>query len=106
LDDHTTATIGANVLVNCVGVSCTNSGPTLTQDVVVHASDKTTALDLAGVLAVGGTAGVGVGVDVQAIGKNTAASIGSSTKVRANGDVVVQSESSEDFTSISVGGGG
>ena len=104
LSDTTTAQIGSTVKVNCVGVTCANVTVSPTQDVVVTASDTTSALDLAGVLAVGGTAGVGVGVDVQAIDKTTAASIGASATVRANGDVVVQSTSKEDFKSISVGG--
>ncbi|WP_345337994.1 hypothetical protein, partial [Actinomadura viridis] len=71
---------------------------------IVLASDHTTVLALAGILAIGGTAGVGVGVDVEVIHKTTSASIGAGTTVRANGDVVVQAISSDDIKSISVGG--
>ena len=75
------------------------------QDVVVIASDHTTIVGVAGMLAIGGTAGIGVGVDIEVITKTTSAidrrpAAGS----RANGDVVVSADSSEKITSISVGG--
>ncbi|TAM91272.1 MAG: hypothetical protein EPN43_04655, partial [Jatrophihabitans sp.] len=104
LTDHTTASIGTGALINCAGLTCTNSSANATQAAVVHATDTTTVLALAGALAVGGTAGVGVGVDVEDLHKTTIASIGDSATVHANGDVVVKSGSSEDIKSISVGG--
>jgi len=103
LTDTTTAGIGNNTTVNCVGGSCVNSSANATQAVVVTATDTTTILSLAGAVAVGGTAGVGVGLDVEDLHKTTAASIGSSTTVHANGDVVVAAKSSEDIKSISAG---
>ena len=46
----------------------------------------------AGMLAVGGTAGVGAGADVQVITKNTSASVGDGSFVNARGDVVVSAD--------------
>ncbi|HET7465666.1 MAG TPA: hypothetical protein VFL29_03300, partial [Candidatus Dormibacteraeota bacterium] len=114
LTDHTTASIGNSATVNCAGGGCTNGSANATQAVVVKASDTTKILALAGAVAVGGTAGVGVGVDVEDIHKTTATTVGTTpggtsgqaVTVQANGDVVEQAKSSESIKSVSVGGGG
>ncbi|HKT57060.1 MAG TPA: hypothetical protein VJR25_09840, partial [Microbacterium sp.] len=106
LTDVTTASIGSSATIDCTGAGCTNSSAAPTQVVAVQAQDTTTVLALAGALAVGGTAGVGIGVDTEDLHKTTTASIGGSATVRANGDVVTKAISSEDVKSISVGLGG
>jgi hypothetical protein len=72
--------------------------------VAVSASDHTDILSIAGQLAIGGTAGVGAGVDVEVVTKTTQAWIGKDTDVDVSGNVTVDAVSSEDLTSISVGG--
>ncbi len=105
LNNTTTASIGSNAKVNCVGAGCTVPVGTLpTSSVVVTSTDRTTLSAAAGMLAVGGTAGVGAGADVQVITKNTSASVGDGSFVNARGDVVVSAISSENLLSISVGG--
>ena len=105
LNNTTTASIGSNAKVNCVGAGCSVPVGTLpTSSVVVTATDRTTLSAAAGMLAVGGTAGVGAGADVQVITKNTSASVGDGSFVNARGDVVVSAISSENLLSISVGG--
>ena len=74
LTDTTNAHIDPGAKVNCAGVSCTDEGAAASQEVAVVASDKTTTFDTAGVLAIGGDAGIGAGVDVQVLNKNTTAS--------------------------------
>ena len=76
-----------------------------TTGVAVSASDTTEILALAGTIGIGGTAGVGVGVDVEVVNKDTEASIGSGGSITASGNVTVGATSSEEITSISVGGG-
>ncbi len=114
LSDHTTASIGNSATVNCAGISCTDGSANVTQAVFVGASDTSDILALAGAVAVGGTAGVGVGVDVEDINKTTTTSIGTTpggtsaqaVTVQSNGDVVEQARSKENIKSVSVGGGG
>ncbi len=72
--------------------------------VVVSASDHTDILSIAGALAIGGTAGVGAGVDVEVVSKDTQAWIGKDADIDVSGNVTVDAISSEDLTSISVGG--
>src|SRR6185503_17489138 len=76
-----------------------------TVDVKVAATDTTNILGLAGALAIGGSAGVGAGVDVEVVDKETLAWIGADTNVTTSGDVTVDAESSEKIVSLSVGGG-
>ncbi|MHB1242601.1 MAG: beta strand repeat-containing protein, partial [Gaiellaceae bacterium] len=76
---------------------------TATGDVTVAASDETELLGIAGALAIGGTAGVGVGVDVEVLEKSTQAWIGAGASVDAAGNVIVEAVSSEDVLSISAG---
>ena len=74
LDDTTHAHIDGGTRVNCaVADSCANGGsPSATQGIAVAASDTTKVLSIVGALAIGGSAGVGAGVDVEDIQKDTA----------------------------------
>ena len=92
--NHTLAHIDDNVTV---GGSSTG--------VAVSASDTTSLLALAGTIGIGGTAGVGVGVDVEVINKDTEASIGKDGSITVSGNVTVGAASQETLSSISVGGG-
>ena len=103
LTDVTTASIGADSQVNQASLLAGTPGR---QDVVVIATDHTTIVGAGGMIAVGGSAGIGAGADVVVLDKTTTASIGDRSRVRANGDVVVSAASSERITSISVGGAG
>src|SRR5690606_26225440 len=98
-DNRTTARIDEGVVVNG-----DNLAATATQGVAVAASDHTTSLGAAGQLALGGTAGVGAGVDVQVITKHTLAWIAPGAAVAANGNVTNDADSSEDITPVSAGG--
>ena len=71
----------------------------------VSATDTTSILSLAGALAIGGTAGVGAGVDVEVVNKDTEAWIAGTVNATLSGDVSVDATSSESVTSIAVGGG-
>jgi hypothetical protein len=71
-----------------------------TQSVSVLASDDTELVSVPGGLTGAGTVGVGVGLDIGVIVKNTWAYIGAAT-VNANNDILVQAQSSEDFLSLS-----
>ena len=69
-----------------------------TAGVSVKASDTTDLIALAGTIGIGGTAGVGVGVDVEVINKDTQAWIGKSTTITTSGNVLVSAISSETIT--------
>ncbi|MFL5756907.1 MAG: hypothetical protein ACJ77N_11475, partial [Chloroflexota bacterium] len=71
----------------------------------VAAKDTTSILSIAGALAIGGTAGVGAGVDVEVINKDTEAWVGNLANVTVSGNATVDATSHEDLTSIAVGGG-
>ena len=90
IDDTTWAFIGDRAKVNVIEPG----SPADTQDVTVSATDHTDILSIAGSLAGGGTAGVGAGVDVGTIYKNTRAWIGASAEVKANDTVSVLATSS------------
>ncbi len=79
----------------------TTSGGT----VAVSASDLTTDTSVAGQLAVGGTAGVGVGADVEVITKDTEATIApfASVTTTGTGDITVESSSSETMIQVAAG---
>src|SRR4029077_5450663 len=83
------------------------SGPTLagSAGVGVAATDTTNLLSVAGALAIGGTAGVGAGIDVEVVTKDTEATINNRASINAFGDVTVDATSSENITSLAVGGG-
>ena len=69
------------------------------------ASDTTDVLDIAGALAIGGTAGVGAGVDVIVLSKTTKAIVGADSAITVLGNVTVDALSREEITSISAGAG-
>ncbi|MEA3511109.1 MAG: hypothetical protein U9R51_06700, partial [Actinomycetota bacterium] len=75
------------------------------QGVAVAATDTTTIFGLAGALAVGGSVGVGAGVDVEVVTKHTYAWIGDDATVNALGNITVDATSSEKVTTVSVGAG-
>ena len=88
LIDHTLAHIDDGVTVG---------GPSA--GVAVAASDTTSILGLAGALAIGGDAGVGVGLDVESLTKDTEAWIGHGGTITVTGNVTVDATSSESVTS-------
>src|SRR5262249_13520295 len=71
--------------------------------IAVSASDLTTNKGIAGSLAVGGSAGVGLGVDVEIPSKDTEAWIGDRAHATAGAAVTADAKSSEDFISVAVG---
>ncbi len=75
------------------------------QNVELRASDDTTVFDLAGALAGGGSAGVGLAADVLTLSKDTEAFIAASAAVSARGDVTVKADSSENIVSLSASAG-
>ncbi len=103
LDETTHATIAENAKIN-TGTLATDEDTN--QSVRVLASDRTRLTGVAGAVALGGTAGVGVGVDVEVITKETEARIGSAASVEAQRDVRVEANSSEDVISAGVAGSG
>jgi hypothetical protein len=103
LDETTRASIDENARVNTGALA---SGANANQGVRVLASDRTDLTGIAGALAIGGTAGVGVGADVSVVTKVTEATIASGAIVEAQRDVAVLATSSEDVLSIAIAGGG
>ena len=79
----------------------TTSGGT----VAVSASDTTNVISVAGQLAIGGTAGVGVGVDVEVITKDTEATIApfASVTTTGAGNVTVGATSQETVVQVAAG---
>ncbi|MGA2499913.1 MAG: hypothetical protein ABSH20_19420, partial [Tepidisphaeraceae bacterium] len=94
INETTDAWIDQNAIVHTSG------------SVMVTATNNTNILGVAGALAIGGEAGVGAGVDVEVITKDTQAWIGGSASVTAGLNVIVNARSSETQTSISAGGAG
>ncbi|MGH7222172.1 MAG: beta strand repeat-containing protein, partial [Gemmataceae bacterium] len=86
LDDDTEATIGSNATVNG-----NNAGAASDQSVLLEASDSTGILDVAGMLAAGSDAGVGVGYDQVVPVWTVKAGIASGATVNAAGSVVTTS---------------
>jgi hypothetical protein len=68
--------------------------------VEVHAADQTTLTDLAGALNLSKSLGVGIGLDVGDLTKDTQAFIARSATVQADKDINVHAESTESATSI------
>ena len=98
MDEKTYATVGAGAKVNDA-----NDGGAA-QNVLVHASDATKLLGVAGAVAFGGSAGVGAGAEVGVIDKDTRADINSSgatpTTVKAKSNIIVEALSTEKITSV------
>ncbi|WP_367889442.1 hypothetical protein [Humibacter ginsenosidimutans] len=100
-NDTTTAHIDSGVTVNG-----DNTGAQAGEGIALAASDTTTLKGAAGQLAIGGSAGVGAGADVEVLNKTTQAWIAPRVSVTVNGDATVDATSSETVTSISTGGAG
>jgi hypothetical protein len=103
LNETTLADIGHSSSVN----DQFNPHASLSQDVIVLASDQTTMNTGAGVLAVV-VGGVGAGTDMAVINKDTEASIDASAIVDANNNIEVNAYSNEQLISVSgsASGGG
>jgi hypothetical protein len=80
-------------------VTATNGSPGNGPGVMVTAADPLTLLSTSGALAAGGDVGLGAGVDVDSITKNTQAYIATAA-VTADGDVLVQASSAENLASV------
>ena len=70
--------------------------------ILLHASDDTTIVAVAGSLAAG-TAAVGVGADVGVVTKRTQAYIDSGVTAHTDGSIVIEALSTEDITSVAAG---
>ncbi len=80
-------------------ITATDSSPGTGPGVMVTAADALTLLSTSGALAAGADAGLGAGVDIDSITKNTQAYIATAT-VAADGNVLVQAISAENLTSV------
>ncbi len=86
-------------------INAVNTGADATQGIAISATDNTSIVSTAGALAIGGSAGVGAGVDVEVLDKDTSAWIGEDVVANARGNITVDATSSESLTSVSVGAG-
>jgi Ca2+-binding RTX toxin-like protein len=104
LNEDARAAIDKGAKINIGGNPAANNG----ESVVVRAIDQTNLFGLAGAIAAGGSTGVGAGIDVAVITKDTIAIIDAGATVTANRDVKVEAISSEDISSmaasIAIGG--
>ncbi|RKY41296.1 MAG: hypothetical protein DRP85_06715, partial [Candidatus Makaraimicrobium thalassicum] len=101
LSETTKAYIGKSAQVNE-----NNAGAASNQSVLVRAADRTDLFGLGGAIALGGVAGVGAGVDVGVITKDTQAFIDENARVQAKQDVRVEADSQEEIISIAAAGAG
>ncbi|WP_407052032.1 beta strand repeat-containing protein [Methyloraptor flagellatus] len=101
----TEATVGANAKIN---TDNNNTPAGSQQSVVVAAASDLYHLGIAGSVAVGGTAGVGAGVETTIFKTTTIGRIGAGSTVNAAADVSVTARAAENFASaaVSVAGGG
>ncbi len=97
LNETTLAFIANGATITCA--SSTGGTP----GIALNASDDTTIVSVAGSIAVGGTAGVGVGADVGVFNKTTQARIGSNVTANTAGDIVITANSTEHVTSGAAG---
>ena len=100
LTEITKAYIGAGVHVEATNLIVNDPG------VTVQANDDTEVLSVAGALGGASVAGVGAGIGVGVITKDTEAFIGYDTDIRADKDVVIEAVSSEDVIAIAGAGAG
>ncbi len=99
LKDSTSATIGKHATVNG-----DDSNAATDQSVVLVASDNSGIVDVAGMLAVGGAAGVGVGYDQITPEWDVSTSIGSDSTVNAAADVILHSKLKNSIKSYAIVG--
>ena len=109
--------VGAAVVVNVIDLTTTayiDDGSMINQDAVipskgsvkVQATSTTDIVSFAGALGLSaGAAGVGLGVDVTVIDKDTRAYIGSGAQVDSDGNIEIDANSSEDILSIAANAG-
>ncbi len=97
LNEHTHASVGRSA-----DLTVDNGAPG-TPGVSIHAQDDTDIVSVAGNLAVGGTAGVGLGADVAVLSKDTFAYIDSGVTADVEGDIVIGAVATEDITSVAAG---
>jgi len=97
LDETTKAYVDRSAEVTAEDAGASEPG------VSIAADDTTTIVSVAGSLAIGGTAGIGFGADVNVITKDTWAYIDSGVTADVEGDIIVTADSSEDFTSVAAG---
>ena len=95
LSETATAQIGLDAVITGNGVA----------DVRVLAEDRTTMTRVAGAAGFGGDNGVGAGLDVGVVTKNTTASIAARSVVTTGGSVEVRAFSKEDLTALAVSAG-
>src|SRR5439155_23972020 len=79
----TSADIGESARVTCAPTTCANTGAASAQEVRVSAGNQFHELGIAASLAIGGSAGVGVGAAVRFVNLNTDAYMKPSAKVNA-----------------------
>ena len=102
------AGVAGSVVVDVLGNSTTatlDGTTTSGGTVAVSASDTTNDISVAGQLAIGGTAGVGVGVDVEVITKDTEATIApfASVTTTGAGNATVGATSQESVVQVAAG---
>ena len=97
LDETAQATIGQNVTV---------VGTTATANVKVTAEDDTSIVKVAGATSFGSDLGIGAGLDVGVLTKNTIASIGAHSQVNTQGSVEVRAFSKEKINAYAASGAG
>jgi hypothetical protein len=112
LNVATTAHIGKSAQVNCGGTlpldPCADNvaSPNAAQSVRVAAGNQYYELGIAATLAIGGTAGVGVGVGVHLANIKTDAYIDDGAQVNAAKDVSVTANGKESIVSVVAGASG
>ncbi len=101
MDRHVHASIDENANVNRGA-----TGESTDQSVVVLASDRTDHVGVAGSVALGGIAGVGAGIEVGVLTKDTQAWIAAGAAVSAQRDVRVLANAQETVVSVAAAGAG
>jgi len=95
LGEDTKAWIGAGALVND-----SLAGANAAQDVLLRASDSSDTSSVAGAAQYGGSGGIGGGVDVGVVTKDTYAYIADTATVKARDDVTLDAASDESVFSV------
>ena len=98
LNETTSASIGRNATI-----TAWNGALSGQPDVTLLATDTTTIVSVAGSLAAAGSGAAGLGADVATVNKHTLAFIDSNVIANVEGDVLINADSKEDFTSVAAG---
>ncbi len=101
LDETTTAFIGpqGNIIAS-------NGSAPGAPSINVTARDKSKVVSVAGSLSGAANSAVGLGADVTKLDKRTLAYVDSGSTITAEGNFIVTSDSTEDFTSVAAGAAG